>query len=470
MSVHEPTRAVVIAAVIVCGILAAARCSLAEEPGRWAVVSKVPVAEKTWRWNWASWDQEKIVTFGRYQYTVFWDADRAFVLARRDLGDHKVQLLRLPQWRLSADDAHRNTCLGASAEDGRLHFCWDHHNNPLNYGRTCRDFLTRPPESMAAEHIEPKQPLSPGPLPNLRVTYPRFLNDAQGNLFLFYREGGSGNGDNYLCRYRPENGNWTLLGKVFSSQGTYKPWAGSTSRNAYFHDLLFDSNNRLHATWVYREVAATWASNHDLHYAYSDDGGQTWYNNAAEKVADVTRGDPIELDDPGIVVRPVPVYSWIMNAGCMALDSGNRPHVMTFKLPVPRQPEQLGHDPPAAIRQDLRFVHYWRADDGTWRGGEPIDAQIAGHSVARGDMVFDADDTLYFYWADRADGGFRCLEARANDQWQSWRSYPLLDGDVTGWDASKHDRTRWSTLGVLSFTARFGQEGLGIVDLKLQSK
>jgi hypothetical protein len=152
----------------------------------------------------------------------------------------------------------------------------------------------------------------------------------------------------------------------------------------------------------------------------------------------------------------------------MALDSDNRPHVVTFKLPAPRKPDTLRHDPPSAIRKDLRFVHYWRADDGTWRGGDPIATGVEHGGVARGDMVFDGQDTLYFCYADRTNGNFRCLEARAADGWQRWRSYPLTDSDVTGRDASKHDRLRWAADGVLSFTARFGGRGFGIVDLRLE--
>jgi hypothetical protein len=436
--------------------------------GPWRQAAKVPVAPEAWSWNWASWDQDKIATFGDFQYTVYWDAGGAFVLARRDLRDNTVRTLRLPKLTLASNDPHRNTCLGISPEDGRLHLSWDHHNNPLRYTRSRRGFLTDPPARMTAEDIEPEQPIAKEGSPTSRVTYPRFFNDAAGHLFLFYRQGGSGNGDNYLYRYRGEDGTWGLVGLVFSSRGTYAPWQDSRSRNAYFHDLLFDANNRLHATWVYREVSGTWASNHDLHYAYSDDGGRTWQNNAGERIADVARGDPIELADPGIVVHAIPVFSWMMNAGCMGLDSRNRPHVITYKLPSPRKPDELRHDPPPEIRRDLRFVHYWRADDGSWRGGEPIPAAPEGGSVTRGDILFGADDTLYFFHADRTQGVFRCLEARAADQWQHWQSYALTGSDVTGKDASKHDRRRWAEEGVLSFTAQLGSQGFGIVDLTLK--
>jgi hypothetical protein len=322
---------------------------------------------------------------------------------------------------------------------------------------------------MTADDIEPEQPITQQSSVVSRVTYPRFFNDAKGHLFLFYRQGGSGSGDNYLYRYDADTETWTAVGKVFSSRGTYAPWNGSRSRNAYFHDLLFDANNRLHATWVYREISGTWASNHDLHYAYSDDGGRTWRNNAGLQIANLAEGDPIELDDQGIVVREVPVFSWIMNAGCMALDSKNRPHVLTYKLPAPRKPEKLRHNPPPEILERLRVVHYWRAEDGTWCGGQPIAAGAEHGRVARGEAVFDADDTLYFFYQPKGSkSGFCCLEAGAAEQWQRWRSYPLTGPEIAGRDASKHDRRRWAEDGVLSLTAQLGRQGFAIVDFTLR--
>jgi hypothetical protein len=446
-------------------------CRGVDNPPRdpWQVAETVAVHSSAWRWNWASWDQDKIVTVGNFQYTVFWDADGVFVLARRDLRDNDLQALQLPQFKLSNDDAHRNTCLGVSLGDGRLHLSWDHHNNPLRYTRSRAGFLSAPPPQINASDIEPQQAIEQPPASTTRVTYPRFFNDANGRLFLFYRQGGSGNGENYLHRYDSQNGTWTAIGKVFSSKGTWEPWEQSTSRNAYLHDLLFDANNRLHATWVYRELSATWASNHDLHYAYSDDGGVSWCNNAGQTIADLSKGDPIELEDAGIVVREIPVYSWVMNAGCMALDSKHRPHVVTFKLSSPERPQKLQHSPPTEISQKLRFVHYWRADDGRWLGGEPIEAGVDYGPVRRGDMVFDADDTLFFFYHPRdADCGFICLQSAAEDSWAQWRGYPLTGPKVRGLDASKHDRPRWARNRILSLTSQTGDREFGIVDLKFR--
>ncbi len=122
----------------------------AEAPSPWRVTQTAVVDAEAWRWNWASWDQDKIATAGDFQYTVFWDADGVFVLARRDLRNNRVQTLRLPDFKLSNDDAHRNTCLGISPQDGRLHLSWDHHNDPLRYARSRAGFLTNPPPQISA--------------------------------------------------------------------------------------------------------------------------------------------------------------------------------------------------------------------------------------------------------------------------------------------------------------------------------
>jgi putative BNR repeat neuraminidase len=454
---------------IISLLLSAVNVAAAQQappPGPWRVTATVDVHPAVWPWNWASWDQDKIITVGDFQYTLFWDAEGELVLARRNLRNNDLQTLGLPEFKLSKDDAHRNTCLGVSPGDGRLHLSWDHHNNPLRYTRSRKGFLTNPPPRIEASDIEPQQAIAQPQAPTTRVTYPRFFSDANGRLFLFYRQGGSGNGENYLYCYDSQSESWQALGKVFSSNGTWEPWEQSKSRNAYLHDLLFDANNRLHATWVYRENSATWASNHDLHYATSDDGGLTWCNNAGQTIADLSKGDPIALDDPGIVVREIPVFSWIMNAGCMALDSNNRPHVVTYKLQAPEKPEKLRHSPPAEITRKLRFVHYWRTDDGRWLGGDPIEAGIDSGSPRRGDIVFAGNDTLLFFYQPRnADGGFVCLQSAAADQWTQWRSYRLTNPDIRGLDASKHDRQRWARDRVLSLTVQKGTRGFAIVDL-----
>ncbi len=436
--------------------LAAATVAAADEAAppfrlkRTAVVDVPP-----WpRWNWAAFDQDKLVSVGEHQYVMYWAADRTLVLVRRNLTDNSVQALRLPKHKLRSDDSHRNTVLGVSAADGRLHLSWDHHADRLHYTRSRAGFLTDPPAKMTAEDIEPAQRMLKAGNES-GVTYPRFFTDREGNLFFLYRIGGSGSGDTYLHRYDAKAGRWSRVGRLVSRRGRYDPWK-STSRNAYPHDVLFDARNRLHFTWVFREAGGTWASNHDLHYARSDDAGATWQDNAGKQIADLAKDDPIDLADPGLVVREIPVFSWVINTGCMALDSRSRPHVVTYKLPGTHRPAKLRHGPPPEIRRQLRFVHYWRDDAGVWQGGEPIAPRDA--VVRRPDVVLDRDDNLYFYFP--TGKGFQCLHARSGEKWKKWSVSMLTGPEITANDAAKHDRVLWQGKGILSFSAwRAGKAG-----------
>lgn len=421
------------------------------------------------RFNWASFDQDKILSHGDHQYTVYWDADKVLVVVRRDLRTHAVQALRLPRHTLTIQpmDGHRNTVLGISPGDGRLHLSWDHHNNPLRYTRTRKHFLTKPPDRMSEEDFEPAQPLAPG-APQT-VTYPRFLNDGDGRLYFVYRSGGSGNGRTVFARYDTEEGKWQVSsGRLFGSEGTYESWGNSRSRNAYLHDILFDTKNHLHVTWVYREVGSSWASNHDLHYAYSEDAGRTWMNNDGKQIADLSRGDPIVLGDPGIVVQKIPVYSWLMNQCAMALDARNQPHVATFRLPDTVKPEKLKHGPPSDVAARLRFFHYWRDVDGRWHGSGPL-PMPEGIGIKRPNIVV-TEERAIIYWA--RDRGFHCFVATAAEKWSTWKLLRMTGPELTSNDACKHDRRLLRDKGILSFTAdpRGGDSGKGYAILDFDLK
>ncbi|MEZ6093953.1 MAG: BNR repeat-containing protein [Pirellulaceae bacterium] len=432
-----------------------------------SIINAFTIDDQAFEWNWGAWDQEKIISFGQFQYTVYWAKDGSLAIGRRNLDSNETQHIYLSQYKLSKNDRHRNTCLGVSRDDGRLHVSFDHHNDPLRYLKSKADFLTHPPAVMTADDFEAAQPMLDDPALEESVTYPRFIMDRDGILFFYYRNGGSGNGDNFLHRYDPASGTWTRIGMVASRRGTYPDWETSTSRNAYFQDIRFDDNNRLHAIWVYRETSRTWASNHDLHYAFSDDRGITWKNNQGDQIADLPNGDPIELSDPGLVVVDIPVYSWLMNAGPMNFDSQNRPHLVTYKAREVQTREPVVHDPSQKVLDQLVFVHYWRDDDGTFRGGAAIPPDQDG--VCRGDLVFDADDNLIYFYPTPA--GIKYYWSAADDQWKTFHGpYALTHSEFTApqRNSTKHDIVRWKTQGILSFTAQPQSGGFAILDFKIE--
>jgi len=434
------------------------------------LVRVVPVDDDTWRpFNMASFDQDKVRTFGDFQYTLYWAADKTLVAVRRDLRDHTVQTVRLKGRTLTIDpnDGHRNTVVGVSAEDGRLHLAWDHHCNPLRYGTSRPGFLTEPPAVMAPEDFEPPRPLIPGSKIESRATYPRFLSNPPAPLHFIYRQGSSGNGDNYVQRYDAEKHTWTRLGTtgLFSRRGTYPAWNNSTSRCAYLNDVLLDPTGRLHVTWCYREAGATWGSNHDLHYATSDDSGATWQNNAGERIADLPNGDAIELADPGIVVQSIPVFSWLMNQTAMTLDKANQPHVITYHLATPERPKgKLEHGPPPEIGAKLNLFHYWRTPDGAWHSSGPVTPLRA-----RPGIVFDSHGNLIVYEAK--SGGLRVHIALGASGWREWQHADIAVPGVQLHRISKPDLGRMQRDGVLSFAGidlkEDGRRGFVLLDFEL---
>ena len=86
--------------------------------------------------------------------------------------------------------------------------------------------------------------------------------------------------------------------------------------------------------------------------------------------------------------------------------------------------------------------------------------------MSRVDVVFDGDDNLYFYYP--TEEGFRYFACRAGDDWQRWSGPLALTGpELTGRDASKHDRRRWLEERILSFTAKAMPQGFAVVDVEM---
>lgn len=433
----------------------------------------VVVEEQAWApFNWASFDQDKIVSWKDHQYTVYWAADRVLTVARRCLRSNQVQTARLEDHVLAAGrpedqqrNGHRNTVLGISPGDGRLHLAWDHHANDLNYTRSRHGLLTEPPERIRAADFEPRQAVAPD-APQ-RVTYPRFFNGPDETLYFFYRSGSSGRGNIALFQYDFSHGRWDMVSDcLFGQEGVYPAWDNSDSRNAYMHDLLFDATGRLHITWVYREAGRTWASNHDLHYAYSDDRGRSWKNNAGTPIADTRRGERIVLDSPGIVVSDIPVFSWLMNQCAMTLDSNNQPHVATYHMAEPFRPQDLQHNPPPDALHRLNYYHYWRDAQGAWHRSQPLPMPLPPR---RPMIVAAPDDTMIVYFA--ANEGFQAHVARAADRWNRWKTLHLTGPEYTVNDATKPDRRLLRDRNILSFTVdpngqKLGR-GIAIVDFCL---
>lgn len=235
------------------------------------------------------------------QYVGYYDAERYLVLGKRKLGSTHWTVHRT-QYQGNAADAHNAISLMLDGA-GTLHVAWDHHNNALRYARSVTPGALElgPQQAMVGKDEE-------------SVSYPEFYRLPDGRLLFFYRLGGSGRGDLVINRYDPASATWTRLHTNLIT--------GEGKRNAYWQAFL-DHRGTLHVSWVWRESPDV-ASNHDLAYARSRDGGVTWETSTGKPYA-----LPISAASAEYALR-IPQNSELINQTSMAADADGRPYIASY--------------------------------------------------------------------------------------------------------------------------------------------
>jgi hypothetical protein len=268
-----------------------------------------------------------------------------------------------------------------------------------------------------------------------QVTYPRFLISPEDKLQLFRRLGGCGNAELMLYEYDGATGRWTTLGAVTTRKGDYH---GSGSRNAYINGADYDRQGRLHLTWCWRESGDP-MTNHDICYAYSDDRGRTWFNNAGKPVGE-TGKTPMRFDTPGVTVWEIGRNRGLINQTCQAVDSKGCVHVVTWHVPPDEPRAKSWKD----ANQRRRYYHYWRDTEGEWHQ-QPIDPKVVG-AGSRPKMLFDDQDNLYVVFS------VSVAAATGAKGWKDWAVAFAEPGEFLSQPLI--DVYRWREEGVLSIYAQ----------------
>ncbi|MDQ3846635.1 MAG: BNR repeat-containing protein [Bacteroidota bacterium] len=245
--------------------------------------------------------KNSLVTYKDTQFISFYDAQRYVVLGKRKLGTTRWQLQRTP-YQGNTADAH-NTISMMVDGDGYLHIAWDHHNNPLHYCRSVR------PGSLELT----AQMSMTGKVEN-SVSYPEFYRMPNGDLLFFYRDGGSGRGNLVINQYNKRTKQWVQLHSNLID--------GEGQRNAYWQACV-DQRGTVHISWVWRESPDV-ASNHDLCYARSKDGGKIWEKSTGEKYR-----LPVTAATAEYVCR-IPQNSELINQTSMFADASGNPYIATY--------------------------------------------------------------------------------------------------------------------------------------------
>lgn len=285
------------------------------------------------KWNFG---HGALCNFKGWQYAAYWDENRQVSVARRQLPDGPWSVASLSGYQRTENvnrgkagpksrgfgDGHEKVAMGISP-DGIIHLAFDHHVSTLHY-RTSRYPVALYPAlyEWEAGLFGPVQDHLGGPKIE-SVTYPVFTSDEKGMILYLRLGGGSGSGNSHFFYY--QDGKWRANSES-ASKVIDKHWSGGNGTvNAYPHALAM-RKGRWHLTWCWRDTPSS-RTCHDLCYAYSEDRGLTWKNNAGQTVAK-TGESFITADTEGIAVWRIPSGTKYINGGSMTVDDAGRVHVL----------------------------------------------------------------------------------------------------------------------------------------------
>jgi len=242
-----------------------------------------------------------LVSYKGTQYIAFYNPQQFVVIGKRKSGEKKWKLQQTV-YKGKTADAHN--CISIMVDgDGYLHMAWDHHGDPLNY---CR---SKAPGSL---ELTGKLPMTGSNEKN--VTYPEFHKLPSGDLLFFYRDGSSGKGNLVLNKYDLKTKQWSQLHPNLID--------GEGQRNAYWQSCV-DTKGTIHLSWVWRESPDV-ASNHDMCYARSKDGGKTWETSVAVRYQIPITAATAEY------ACSIPQKSELINQTSMFADAAEVPFIATY--------------------------------------------------------------------------------------------------------------------------------------------
>lgn len=369
--------------------------------------------------------KNSVTTFKKHQFTAFYNKDSKVVLARRRLGSKNWEISQT-QFSGNTSDAHNSISL---AVDGRgfLHLAWNHHNTPLQYSRSLR-----------AQSLQMADQSTMTGQRETRVTYPEFYTLPNGNLLFFYRDGASGNGRLIVNFYDVKTRNWTRLqDNLIDGQG---------ERSAY-PQIAVDDAGAIHLSWVWRETADV-ATNHDLCYAKSTDGGKTWFKSTGEKYS-----LPVTAATAEYVWR-IPPGSELINQTSMAADSRGNPYIATYWRTKDTTVPQY------------QLVY---SDGNAWKRAQ-ISARATAFSlsgqgtkkipISRPQVVVDSrfgNTKVFVVFRDAERGSRVSVAISENLEKNVWRTRDLTETEVGMWEPT-FDQNLWNRQKTLHlFVQKVGQ-------------
>lgn len=427
---------------------------------------------------------EPLISFGGYQFATWYqngpNDEQDIILARRDLSDPTNSWLAFDTGYNMANgdedgdgngngvwDSHNAVAMGISG-DGRIHLAYDHHVDNLRYLTTRginratlsnANWLTQTADAdnlffVPAGERERFNAQDSGSVSG--VTYPRFAEGPNGDSVIVYRTGGSGNGDTHFLIYNSSgetnssgviNQRWSDSHVLIDGNaGTYSdPFTSgnSTSRNAYLNGVDTGPDGTLHMTWTWRENSSD--PNHDIMYAFSEDGGDTWKNNNGVTIADKSTGQSINLNSPGVNIVDLDRTQSVMNQQGQAVDANGFVHVLMWHRRDDGVNGEFDWVPGERFAASKSAYYHYHRDPatGVWaRNQLPTSRRIG----TRPKIGYDAAGNVFAVYTSRSDLIVAGASKAAN--YQDWAI--MYAGTRNYTSDALLDQTRLFNDGVLS--------------------
>ncbi len=307
----------------------------------------------------------ELITGYEYQYAAYYDENRQMTIAAREFGSSQWTYQKLDSFL--GWDSHNYVALALDMND-QLHLSGNMHNDPLVYFRTQEagniSRLARFSRMVGTQETS--------------VTYPKFFK-YNSELVFHYRQGTSGNGQNFFNIYNESQKNWQRFFNNPLFDGTAQGHQGT--HNAYYIEPFKDAHDIYHVLWVWRANSDA-ATCHNLSHAQTSDF-INWED---------SQGQPIELPitvATGEIIDPVPVGGGLLNTSFYkGFDSQNRLVVTYHKY------DETGNSQIYNARLEGNLWQIYRMSDwnGRWDfgGGGSLPGGIPG----QGGVRVEKDGTL----------------------------------------------------------------------------
>ena len=351
-----------------------------------------------------------LFTHDRTQFAAYYDVDHSLVLARRTLGSDEW-VTRRSEFRGNVKDAHNSISIAVDGA-GIVHVSWDHHDNPLNYARGVR------PLDLELVRVSGMTGVA-----EARVTYPEFHLLTGGDLLFLYRDGQSGRGRLVLNRYFVKQRAWLTVQSNLID--------GEDARSPYW-SLSVDRVGGVHLAWTWRETPDV-ATNHDLAYAFSADGGATW-----RTIAGASLNLPLTVATDAYAAR-IPTQRNLMNPPWITADRRGRPYIVSYWSDA--------LDTPAQFRVVYPLRGDWRIETITRRRER---FELAGSGtrrppISRGVLVIEGSNeepAAHLVYRDDALGSGALLLSTERMGSGEWRERKLTRGSLGAWEPTI-DPVQW---------------------------